>query len=104
VDGKPLPMLAQVAVKQAKVVANNLEVLSRGGALEKFEYHSRGALLSLGKGQALADLGFVQLSGPVAWFIWRTVYFFNFASWKKRVKIGVDWFVSLFSPRDITKL
>lgn len=103
-EGRPLPMLAQVAVQQAKIVAKNLMAVNVGEKLEKFEYHSRGMLLSLGKGQALADFGFVRLSGPMAWFIWRTVYFFNFVSWGKRVKIGVDWFVSLFSPRDITKL
>lgn len=103
-EGRPLPMLAQVAVQQAKVVAKNLMAVNVGEKLGKFKYHSKGMLLSLGKGQALADFGFIRLSGPVAWFIWRTVYFFNFASWGKRVKIGVDWFVSLFSPRDITKL
>lgn len=102
--GRALPMLAQVAVKQSKVVAKNLQALKVGGELSEFEFHSRGMLLSLGRGQALADLGFISFSGPVAWFIWRTVYFFNFASWGKRVKIGVDWFVTLFTPRDITKL
>jgi NADH:ubiquinone reductase (H+-translocating) len=103
-EGRALPMLAQIAVAQAKVVAKNLYATHTNTELQKFKFHSRGMLLSLGRGQALADFGFISLSGPVAWFIWRTVYFFNFASWGKRVKIGVDWFVTLFAPRDITKL
>jgi NADH dehydrogenase len=102
-DGKPIPMLAQVAVEQAPYVAHNIAQSIRGKALEAFRYESKGELVSLGRGNAVARIFGITFSGVVAWFIWRTIYLFKFLSGSKRIKIAVDWTVDLFYPRDITK-
>lgn len=102
-DGRPLPMLAQVAVRQGPVVAQNILNTIDKTPLVPFSFKMRGQLVSLGRMQAAAQFGPFHFSGPIAWFIWRTVYFFNFHSWSKRFKIGMDWFVNLFFPRDITR-
>ncbi len=102
-DGKQLPMLAQVAVRQAPILAKNILRNLKNKPLMAFAYHSKGQLVSLGRFQALAQIGPIHLSGPLAWFIWRHTYFWNFASWNKRFKIATDWFVNLFFPRDISQ-
>lgn len=102
-DGKPLPMLAQVAVQQGPVAADNIFRTLDGRPLTSFAFRMNGQLVSLGRFQAAAQIGPLRLSGPIAWFLWRTVYFFNFHAWSKRVRIGADWFVNLFFPRDITR-
>ena len=102
-EGKPLPMLAQVAVQQGRVVAENILRTIDQQPLKAFEFKMKGQLVSLGRLQAAAQIGPFRFSGPLAWFIWRTVYFFEFHSWSKRFKIGMDWFVNLFFPRDITR-
>jgi NADH dehydrogenase len=102
-DGKPLPMLAQVAVKQGLHTGGNIYRFIKGNKLLPFSYESNGSLVSLGQWQALADLKFIRFSGPVAWFIWRTVYLFKFLSHSKKIKIVLDWTVNIFYPRDITK-
>ncbi len=102
-DGKPVPMLAQVAVQQGNIVAKNIVRTLDKKPLRPYVYKLRGTLVSLGRFQAAAQIGPLHFSGPLAWFTWRTVYFFNFHSWSKRIKIGADWFVNLFFPRDITR-
>lgn len=102
--GRPLPMLAQVAVKEAKTVALNILKSIKTEPLEEFVYKSSGDLISVGQWMALGDIAGRQLSGRFMWWLWRTVYLFKFASWSKRVQIAVDWTINLFNPRDTSKL
>lgn len=98
------PMLAQIAVQQAKTVSNNIYALSNKLELQKFSTNIKGLLISLGKWSAAGNFGKITLRGPIMWWIWRTIYLFNFHSWKKRFEIVVEWTVNLFYPRDITYL
>ena len=100
----PLPMLAQVAVAQADVIARNVMAAVRGGTKTAFQYRSKGSLVSLGQWFAVGEILNVRMSGRLAWWVWRTVYLFKFVSWKKRWRIAFEWTINLFSPRDITKL
>jgi NADH:ubiquinone reductase (H+-translocating) len=97
-----LPMLAQIAVQQAKTVAGNIVASIESKEMIKFETHIKGLLISLGQWSALGQFGKVTLSGPIMWFIWRTIYLFNFHSWKKRFEIALEWTANIFYPRDIT--
>ncbi len=103
-DGKGYPALAQIAVRQAEVVAYNIVALLKHKPLKVFTYTIRGTLVSLGQWYAVGQMFGVRLSGRLMWWIWRTVYLFNFHSWNKRFKIAFEWTEALFSPRDITKL
>lgn len=103
-DGRGLPMTAQVAKQQGQKVGKNIGKLLKGESLEPFRYREKGLLASLGSFDAIAELRGLRLRGFVAWFLWRTIYLFNFASWKKRFKIMADWTVNLFSRRDTTRL
>jgi len=103
---RPLPQLAQVAQAEASVVARNIVALARGKpkALASFTYHSKGSLVSLGEWFAIGQIYSVRIKGGFAWWVWRTVYLSKFASWKKRIRIGFEWFLQLFFTRDITKI
>ncbi len=109
-DGKPLPMLAQVAEQEAEVVAANIKVLiesrisGRPATLFPYKLQLKGMLLSLGQWQAVGDIHGFHFSGPIMWWVWRTTYLFKFLSWRKRFKIMFEWTVNLFSPRDITRV
>lgn len=100
----PLPMLAQVAVQQAKTVAKNIHAVIVGKPQSPFVYKSKGLLISLGQWYAAGTIFNFNFRGPVMWWVWRTVYLFNFHSWRKRLKIAVEWTINLFYPRDITYL
>lgn len=100
------PMLAQVAVRQAAVVARNIHLLARKGdtnpELITFSFTQKILLISLGQWHAAGNFGKITLRGPVMWWIWRTVYLFNFISWRKKVEIVSEWTTNLIYPRDIT--
>jgi NADH:ubiquinone reductase (H+-translocating) len=100
--GGMVPMLAQAAVQEGQFVAENIIAALAGKPLKKFRYRSKGSLVSIGRWHAVGDVAFIRWSGKFAWWLWRTVYLFNFPSWPKRVRIAVDWTVNLFHPRDIT--
>ncbi len=102
-DGKPYPMLAQVATRQAKLLGKNICHSLKGEKLEQFSYKLEGSLVSLGKWNAAGTIFGVDIKGSLAWFVWRTVYLFKFISKSKRMKIAMDWTVGLFFPRDVTR-
>jgi len=99
------PMLAQVAVQQANVVANNICNLINGDTeLTKFEFKQKGLLISIGQWYAIGNFFGFTFKGRIMWWVWRTVYLFNFMSWKKRFEIAYEWTVNLFYPREITRV
>lgn len=98
-----LPMLAQVAVMQGKLLGKNICRYVNGKSLENFEYKSKGEFVSLGRGKAAGTVFGVTVYGRVAWFMWRTVYLFKFISKSKRVRIMFDWTMQLFAKRDVTR-
>jgi NADH dehydrogenase len=101
---RPLPQLAQVAVRQAKAVAKNIFNLIKNKPLEKFVYKHQGDLISLGRFFAIGEIKNFTFSGFFAWILWRGVYLSKMISNKDKIKILIDWLLDLFYPRDITEI
>jgi NADH dehydrogenase len=99
-----LPALAQVAVKEANAVGNNIKLLISGKEPVPFTYKSTGSMVSLGQWMAIGEICSFTIWGRFTWWIWRTVYLSKMISWQKKVKIAIDWTMDIFSPRDISKL
>ena len=106
-DGKPLPMLAQVAVLQAPAAAANLLHLVRGEPLEPYVYHRKGDLVALGRTSAAAEFArpmkFV-LSGFFAWTVWRVNYLMQLVGTRNRGTLLVEWLLSYFSRRIVVDI
>lgn len=100
----PLPSLAQVAEKESLAVAKNIQLLINNKEPEKFIYKNSGNLLSVGRWMAIGEINNFIFSGHVTWWLWRTVYLFKLISWRKKVKVALDWTINLFSPRDISQI
>jgi NADH dehydrogenase len=84
-------------------VGKNIINFLEGKNLKNFVYEEKGLLASLGTFDAVAQVKGFTFTGIFAWFIWRTVYLFNFASHQKRAKILFDWTIGLFTGRDTTR-
>lgn len=103
--GSFYPNLAQVAVKEARHVAKEISNMEKGEKERReFSLKLKGELISLGQWHAAGDVFGFAIVGPLAWFIWRTVYLFKFISKSKKFKIALDWTINVFYPRDITKI
>jgi NADH dehydrogenase len=90
--GEPLPGLAPVAKQQGQYVGEVVARLVRGEpALPPFRYRDQGALATIGRHSAIADLGWIRLTGPVAWILWGIVHIFFLIGFRSRMAVFLNW-------------
>jgi NADH dehydrogenase len=91
-DGRPLPGVAPVAMQQGRHVSRT--ILARlAGRPEPgdFVYRNRGSMATIGRGRAVADLGFVRFAGYAAWLAWLFIHLMYLVQFGNRVLILVQW-------------
>lgn len=104
-DGKPYPPTAQHAIRQAETVAANLEnAVNNINFQSEFLYDTKGSMAKIGKRDGVALLIGQEIHGFAAWFVWKQYYLSTLPNLEKRIRVGLDWFIDLFFPRDITRL
>jgi NADH dehydrogenase len=107
-QGKPYPPLAQHALRQARVLADNIAaVVRRGGRsaeLKPFVYETLGMLASLGHYDGVGRVLRVKLRGFLAWWVWRTYYLFQMPRFDRKLRVMMDWTIALFFRNDVVKL
>ena len=103
-EGKPYPALAQHALRQAKVLAGNIHGAFTGVAPQPFVYKTLGLMAALGHNKGLAQILGFRVTGFPAWFAWRTYYLLQLPGWGRRLRVAVDWTVSLVLRPDIVKV
>jgi NADH dehydrogenase len=102
--GKPYPQTAQHAVREARVVADNIVATLRGDAMRSISYRTLGQLVALGHRSAVAYVVGLKLSGFPAWWIWRSYYLLQIPRWDKRFRVMFDWTLDLVFPPELTQL
>ncbi|HEX2347903.1 MAG TPA: NAD(P)/FAD-dependent oxidoreductase [Ktedonobacterales bacterium] len=96
---------AQNAIREGPVAAANVSALLRHSAsLKAFEYKPIGSLASLGRRQAVAQIGNMRLSGLLAWLAWRGIYLAKLPTLGEKIRVGLDWTVNMFAPVDTAQL
>lgn len=103
-NGDAYPATAQHAVRQAKCAAKNIASVLRGGVATHCDIKPRGTLAALGCRTAVARVFNIKLSGFSAWFLWRTVYLFKMPGWARRLRVALDWSMSLLFRRSVVQL
>jgi NADH dehydrogenase len=101
---RPFAPTAQLAEAQAKTAAHNLNALIKNSEKEKFEYHSKGQMAIIGKRTGIATFLGMNISGFLAWLIWRNVYLSKIALPDKKIRVFLDWTIDLLFDRDISRL
>ena len=71
-----------------------------GEPLKPFRFRAIGLLVPLGHRTGVAEIYGVRFSGLSAWLVWRLIYLSLLPGLEKRVRVGLDWFIDLFFPRD----
>lgn len=98
------PPTAQHAIRQGKVIAENIAATIDLRAMKAFAYKPLGMLSSLGRRSAVAEICGFRFSGFVAWWLWRTIYLLKLPGLERKVRVALDWTLDLFFPRDIVLL
>ena len=90
--GRPLPGVAPVAMQQGRYVARAIAGRLAGRPIaEPFRYRDKGSMATIGRGRAIADLGFLRLSGYPAWLAWLFIHLMYLVQFGNRVLILVQW-------------
>jgi NADH dehydrogenase len=96
--GKPLPGVAPVAMQEGHYVANLIARRARGEpAPGPFHYRDRGNLATIGRAAAVADLGWVRLSGLIAWLVWLFIHILYLIQFQNRLLVLVQWAWNYFT-------
>jgi NADH:ubiquinone reductase (H+-translocating) len=85
------PQVAQVAIQQARRLAQNLKNMENNQPLKEFEYRDLGTLATVGRNRAVVDLGFFRFQGLVAWFFWMFIHLMAIVGVKNRLIIFINW-------------
>jgi NADH:ubiquinone reductase (H+-translocating) len=108
-DGRPLPPNAPVAIQQGEYVAERIAAALGAPGLaarsdRPFKYFYKGEMVALGRNEALAHVGPLDMTGFVGFLFWRLYYFSQLMGFKNRAGIFVDWVATYLYHRDVTRL
>lgn len=101
--GKSCPPTAQHAIRQGRIVAENIVAAISGGRRRRFEFKTIGALASIGKRTGVARIMGVNFSGFIAWWLWRTIYLSKLPRFEKKMRVALDWALDLLFSKDLVQ-
>ncbi len=99
-DGIPLPGVAPVAVQQGRYVAHLINRNLAPQQRSPFRYTDRGMLATIGRAQAVVQIGRFHSSGLFAWLFWCFVHIFFLIGFRNRARVLSEWiwFYLTFKP------
>ena len=89
--GKPLPGVAQVAKQQGKHAAANIARVIAGQPTTAFHYLDPGNMATIGRNNAIADFGFLRVSGYIGWLMWLFVHIAFLIGFRNRISVMLQW-------------
>lgn len=91
------PQVANVAIHQARNLAENLHRIAAGKATKDFEYKDLGSMATIGRNKAVVDLPFISFKGYFAWLTWMFLHLMLILSVKRKLIIFINWAWAYFS-------
>jgi NADH dehydrogenase len=95
---------AQHAVRQSRVLADNVIAALRGFPLHEYKHKYVGSVAGLGLFKGVANVYGIKLRGPIAWFMHRTYHVSRVPTFNRKIRVIVDWTMALFFKREIVSL
>ncbi len=85
------PMLAQPAIQQGKLTAENIARKIAGLPMKPFMYNDRGSMATIGRNRAVVDLPNYHFHGVFAWFVWMFVHLISLVGFKNKLVVFTNW-------------
>lgn len=90
--GMAVPGLAPAAKQAGTYVASVLGARVRAVAAPlPFSYRHQGNLATIGRKSAVADFGWITLTGGTAWWLWGAVHIFFLVGLRNRMSVFLGW-------------
>ena len=90
-DGRFLPMVAPVAMQQARFVAKQIERLSKNQSLQSFKYVDKGSMATIGRHKAVVEVKGIRIGGALAWYMWLWLHLFYLLGGRNKIGTMADW-------------
>lgn len=93
------PQLAQVAIQQGKLLAENLKRMEKKKkkALKPFHYRNLGSMATVGRNRAVAEFKKVKTQGWIAWILWLVVHLRSILGVRNRISVMLNWMYNYFT-------
>ncbi len=101
--GQPYPPTAQHALREARIVGQNIAASIRGGAKAPFVFSIIGQLAAIGRRTGVARIFGFKFSGFIAWWLWRTIYLSKLPRLEKKLRVTLDWTLDLVFSKDLVQ-
>jgi NADH dehydrogenase len=98
-DGTFVPAVAPAAMQQGRAAARNIVRSIRDEPRHEFRYLNKGNLATIGRHRAVADFGWLRLTGYVAWWMWLFVHIMYLAGFRNRLSVLLEWGYAYFTYR-----
>lgn len=104
-DGRGLPGVAPVAMQQGAYVAKVIQSRLAGRAAPRpFKYRDKGSMAVIGRGAAVAHVGWAKLSGYFAWLAWLFIHLMYLVGFQNRLLVLFQWWWCYFSRNRAARL
>jgi len=96
-DGKPVPGVAPAAKQMGTCAAENILARIEGRRSMPFRYRDWGALATIGRHSAVAQLPNLRFSGLFAWWFWLVLHILLLIGFRSRIIVLINWAWSYFT-------
>ncbi|EMO31351.1 pyridine nucleotide-disulfide oxidoreductase [Leptospira santarosai str. HAI821] len=96
---RPLPGVSPVAMQQGRYVAALIQGDLKNKKRKPFRYVDKGSMATIGRTDAVAQMGVLRMKGLFGWFAWLFVHLFYQVGFKNKITILITWVWSYIAFR-----
>jgi NADH dehydrogenase len=97
-------MNAQHAVRQGRLLADNIAATLRGREPKAYVHHSLGTIATLGLGRGIFQYRRLVITGFPAWLMHRGYHVLAVPTWERKIRVLAIWLTAALFGRDIVSL
>jgi NADH:quinone reductase (non-electrogenic) len=102
--GQFYPPTAQHAEAEAKILAENITAAIRGGEKKPFVFRELGKMAVIGRRSGVATVLGFDISGLIAWMMWRSLNLSLMPGAERKLRIMLDWGLDLLFAKDLVQV
>ncbi len=102
--GAATVMNAQHAVRQGRLLADNIAATLRGREPKAYVHHSLGTIATLGLGRGIFQYRRLVIKGFPAWLMHRGYHVLAVPTWERKIRVLAIWLTAALFGRDIVSL
>jgi NADH dehydrogenase len=93
----PVPGVAPAAMQMGTAAAKNIRRDLEQRERVAFVYRNKGDLATIGRYRAIANFGWLQVTGSLAWWFWLLLHIMYLAGFRNRASVLIEWAYSYFT-------